>query len=796
MINAYGPTETTVCAATSGALSAGDAPIGRPVAGSVAYVLDDFLRLVPPGTPGELYVAGTSLARGYYRRAGLTASRFVANPFGTGGTRLYRTGDVVRWRGDGQLEYLGRADDQVKVRGYRIEPGEVEAAVAGHPGVTQAAVAVREDQHGHRRLVGYVVTLPGADVTPDSLREYLAGELPQHMVPSAFVSIATFPLTPSGKVDRAALPAPETEIMTAADTEPPADDREATFCRIFAEVLGIPAVGATDNFFALGGDSILSIQLVSRAREAGWTVTVRDVFRGGTARALAAMATPAAAPAAARGAGVGDVPPLPIVRWQQELGGPMEGLNQSVTIRVPAGVTLAMLETGLQTCIDHHDALRLRLISPPEDPHWNLLVQQPDAVRADGCLRRVDVAGLDDAELARVAAQEAERGRRELSPREGVLVRGIWFDPGPAGPGWLVLIVHHTAVDGVSWRILVPDLAKAWTAATRGSSAALEPVGTSLREWAQLMSQEARKENRLAEMPLWQEIGAPGAQLGLALDRDRDVVKTIRHLPMRLPAEQAGPLLGPVPAQFHVGVNDVLLTGLALAVTRWRAGRGGGTGSVLIDVEGHGREETVADADLSRTVGWFTVLHPVRLDVSSADWDEAAEGGPAMGQALRAVKEQLRKIPDGGIGYGLLRYCNPRVRPVLARLDTPQLGFNYLGRVPGAGAGNADWAITGEIAAPEGRDPEMPAAHPLEVTVIAEESAAGPALRVTWSWPSAVLAEQDVRSLAADWFTALGALVRHAASADAGSGLTPSDLLVQLSQEEIDDFDAELSNPA
>jgi len=795
MVNAYGPTETTVCATMSRPLAGAAAPIGSPVAGTRVYLLDARLRLVPPGTPAELYVAGAGLACGYHNRPALTASRFAANPFAAGGGRLYRTGDLARWRGDGQLEYLGRTDDQVKVRGYRVEPGEVEAVLASHASVAQAAVVVREDQQGHRSLVGYVVPAPGPGAAADSLRAYLAGKLPDHMVPATIVSLDALPLTPNGKVDRAALPAPE--VATAADAAPPADDREATFCRLFAEVLGVPAVGVTDGFFALGGDSILSIQLVSRAREAGWRVTVRDVFRNKTVRALAAAATPARVGAdRMRGSGVGDVPLLPIVAWLRELGGPMEGLNQATVIRVPAGLQLATLVSGLRACIDHHDALRLWLASPAGDPQWTLRVQEPGAVRADDCVRRVDVAGLDSDELSRVAAEAVERSRRELSPRDGVLVRAVWFDAEADRPGRLVLILHHLAIDGVSWRILLPDLAAACDAVARGGTPALEPVGTSLREWARRLDRQARGATRLAELPLWQAVAAPGAQLGLPFDPDRDVTATLRHLSMRLPPALTAPLLGQVPAMFRAGVNDVLLTALALAATEWRRRRRGTDGPVLIDVEGHGREDVVDGADITRTVGWFTALHPARLDVSAIDWADASAGGAAIGRALKAVKEQLRLAPDNGIGYGLLRYCNPRVGPALARLDSPQLGFNYLGRLPGNGTATADWVVTDDIAGPAGRDPEMPAAHPLEVTAIAEESAEGPVLRVTWSWPSAALSEPDVRELAGDWFTALGALVRQVGNASTEGWLSPSDLLLPLSQEEIDDLDAELRNLA
>ena len=360
MINAYGPTETTVCATMSEALVGAVVPPSAVRSGTRALTCWILVcKPVPAGVAGELYVAGAGLARGYLGRAGLTAERFVADPFGPAGSRMYRTGDLARWRADGVLDFLGRADAQVKIRGFRIEPGEIEAALARHAGVAQAAVIAREDAPGNKRLVAYVVAGEGASVDAAALRAHVAASLPDYMVPAAFVLLERLPLTPNGKLDRRALPAPD---LTPATVRAPRTPPEEILCALFAEVLGLERVGIDDNFFALGGDSIMSIQLVSRARKAGLVITPRAVFQHQTVAALAAMAglvqeTAAALPDLA----VGALPATPIMRWLAERGGPIERFNQAMLLQVPAGLRQEQLVAALQALLEHHDALRLRL---------------------------------------------------------------------------------------------------------------------------------------------------------------------------------------------------------------------------------------------------------------------------------------------------------------------------------------------------------------------------------------------------------------------------------------------------
>ncbi|MFB7650291.1 condensation domain-containing protein, partial [Streptomyces sp. NPDC056084] len=361
-------------------------------------------------------------------------------------------------------------------------------------------------------------------------------------------------------------------------------------------------------------------------------------------------------------------------------GGPIDSFSQSVVVQVPAAVTLESLTGAVRAVMDHHDVLRLRL---EVDGEWSLVVGAPGSVAAEACVAWVDATGLEDAALGDLLAEQAAAAQSRLDPKSGVMVCVVWMDRGREVPGRLLVVVHHLVVDGVSWRILLPDLAAAWSAVADGRPVELEPVGTSFRTWARMLIEEAHKPERMEELGLWTDILlSSDAPLGTrALDSTQDTTGLARHVSVSLPAEVTQVLLTSVPAAFHGKVNDVLLTGLALAVARWRELRGvdGGPG-VLVDLEGHGREE-LAGADLSRTVGWFTSIHPVHLEPPAVAWDAVASGGPGVGGAVKRVKEQLRRIPDNGLGYGLLRHLNSKTSAELASFTSPQIAFNYLGRM-------------------------------------------------------------------------------------------------------------------
>jgi non-ribosomal peptide synthase protein (TIGR01720 family) len=462
-------------------------------------------------------------------------------------------------------------------------------------------------------------------------------------------------------------------------------------------------------------------------------------------------------------------------------------------LQVPAGVSEEVLTEALQALLDHHDALRMRLL-----PEGDLEVLPIGAVRAADCLRRIAIDGLDEADLRARMRERADAAAGELLPSAGALVRAVWFDAGTSAAGRLLLVIHHLAVDGVSWRILQPDFTAAMAALTNGRAPQLAERSSSLRRWAQRLAAEATDAKRVSELPFWRGmLEKPSLSLFEGtLDLARDTVGSAGQLTLSLPATMTGALLTRVPAAFHAGINEVLLTALALAVADWCRKRrrpsgtaAAGSHAVLIELEGHGREEVFPDIDLSRTVGWFTSLFPLRLDPGAIDLDEALAGGPALGDGLKRIKEQLRGLRDHGLGYGLLRHLNPETAKELAGFTRPQLGFNYLGRF--AAPSGSDLG-SGLAAAPEGGElgggghGNMPVAHALEVNALTLDGAEGSRLSATWSWAPALVSEAEVRDLAQRWFAALEALVRHVDAPDAG-GRSPSDLpLVGLSQREIE----------
>jgi amino acid adenylation domain-containing protein/non-ribosomal peptide synthase protein (TIGR01720 family) len=767
IINGYGPTETVVTpliwkAGREVPCGAAYAPIGSRIGDRSAYVLDADLNLLPQGMAGELYLGGTGLARGYLNRPGLTAERFVADPFSTTGGLLYRTGDLVRQRLDGTFDYLDRIDNQVKIRGFRIELGEVEAALQALDGVREAVVVAQEGSAGSgKRLVAYVVgDSSRADFT-DDLRAQLKATLPGHMVPAYVLRLERMPLTPNGKLDRKNLPKPDVSQLQQAYLAPHTP-LEQQLAAIWQDVLKLEQVGISDNFFELGGDSIISIQVVSRARQAGIRFTPKDLFQHQTIAALAVVAqTGEALQLIDQQPVAGSTALLPIHQefFAQAIPD-RHHWNQSVMLKPTQALDAQLLEQALDALVLHHDSLRLDFVEQADG--W--AAQYRDVVTQAGetILWQVEVADL--------AALEAlgDKAQRSLQLSGGSLIRAVLANLAD-GTQRLLLIVHHLVVDGVSWRILFEDLQNAYRQLSAGASVQLPAKTSAVKAWAAALQDYAASPALQAELRFWQQ-QLQGASAALPYDhphggQQHDQALTIRS---KLDKALTRQLLQDAPQAYRTQVNDLLLTALARVMVRWT-----GDDSALVLLEGHGREDLFDSIDLTRTVGWFTSVFPARLS-------PVAE----LGASLKQVKEQLRAIPHKGIGFGALAHLgDEQARETLQALPTPRLTFNYLGQFDGSfdGADEALFVPTSEAGGAE-VNMQGPLGNPLALN----GKVFGGELDLSWTYSGAMFDAATIQRLADDYMQELTALIGHCC--DSGNrGVTPSDFpLAQLSQPQLD----------
>ncbi|MFH8443071.1 amino acid adenylation domain-containing protein [Streptomyces sp. NPDC018026] len=764
LYHGYGPAETTIGVSHvvyRGAAERLSTSIGRANPNTRLYVLDDELRPVPVGVGGELYAGGLLLGRGYVNAPGLTASRFVANPFADDGSRLYRTGDLARFAPDGSLDFLGRADNQVKIRGMRLEIEDVEVGLAEHPQVRHTCVVAKKNTAGGTYLVGYVIPAAGhGDLRADEVKAWAGEHMVEYMVPAHVVVMTEFPLTANGKLDRNALPEP---VIPAGSSAPPATDEERTVCAAVAALLQLDRVGVDQDFFQLGGDSILAISLLGRLRDAGLYVTARQIFTHSTVGALAAVASREDTTVVDhRDVPTGSVVGSPVVQWLGETTDAVDGFVQSVVLNTPADLTAEALDAVLAAVVRRHPMLRARLV---RGERWGFDI--PEAEAAAPLWRE------SDQPLDACLALATE----ELDPAGGAMLRAVWRREARQ----LALVVHHVVIDGVSWRVLMDDLATAWRQFTSGTAVELPAAGTSFRRWTQLLERAAfDADSSYFRRPL------PGPDEPLAgrpLTPD-DTVARERIRTVSIDATTTAALLGDTPAKFHAGINDVLVTALAVALARRRHDLGQTQTFAHIELEGHGREPGFVapsagfEPELSRTVGWFTTLFPVTVDPGAAP-DPTA---PAyLSAALKAVKEDLARVPDHGVSYGALRHL------ARAAFDAPapQVLFNYLGRFD-AGSSD-DWqlaSVNGQLG--EKRDPRMRLPRALEFNAIAEPDATGAYTLVTAvSWPDGMFTDTDITTLGAYYVEALTGL-----AALENGGHSPSDFHpLRLTQADVDALD-------
>lgn len=682
--NAYGPTESTVCATWAKCdAEAGRPSIGGPIANTSVYVLDAASELAADGIAGELYIGGAGIARGYLGNASLTAERFVPNPFAASpGERLYRTGDVVRRR-DGLLEFLGRSDTQVKHHGHRIEPGEIEAALRRQAGVDDAVVVLRKGI-----LTAYLAApeAPAAFVT--AIRQAMARVLPSWMQPGRYRVLDRLPTNASGKVDRKRLPAPDqVRDFSGPGHVEPSTEVEAQLAAIWQEVLNLERVGTQDNFFALGGDSILSIQVASRALRAGIRVTSRDIFQFQTIAELAGVAQLAPPENTAVEPLPEEAFPLtPIQEWffEQEFEQAAHW-NQSVLLELARPVDIDALRAAFTAAVTAHPALRLRFIESSDG--WKQIYSKD----APPELEVIHLAGTEASFGQKAYEREAERLQSSLSLTEGPLIRAALFDLDIADSLRLLITAHHLVIDAVSWRILLEDLEAAYGQISAGRLVSLGPATASYAEWSRWSSALADSAAMREEEPYWSALhNAAPSRIKLDHDFGPNTTDSERTASFSLSETETAQLTEPLP---------MLLAAFASAAGAqsagdWGIGAGNKTSSVLVDMESHGREQD--GIDLSRSVGWFTSLYPLLVDIPESP-----------GELLQAARDRLRAVPRQGIGFGILRYLarDAGRRDAMAALPRPQIALNYLGRLdmPGSAKLRLSGGSTGALRSPSAR---------------------------------------------------------------------------------------------
>ncbi|MBG6454898.1 non-ribosomal peptide synthase/polyketide synthase [Pseudomonas aeruginosa] len=772
LFNGYGPTETVVTpllwkARPDDPCGAAYMPIGTLLGNRSGYILDAQLNLLPVGVAGELYLGGEGVARGYLERPALTAERFVPDPFGAPGSRLYRSGDLTRGRADGVVDYLGRVDHQVKIRGFRIELGEIEARLREQAAVREAVVVAQAGASG-QQLVGYVVPQDPALVEDagaqaacrDALRKALKERLPEYMLPAHLLFLACMPLTPNGKLDRKALPKPSAD-QQQRDYQAPRSEVERQLATIWAEALKLEQVGLADNFFEIGGDSIISLQVVSRARQLGIHFTPKMLFEAQTIGALAPLAESGTQVLAIdQGPVTGVTPLLPIQQgfFAEEVA-ERHWWNQSVLLEAREPLDARHLEQALRGVLAHHDALRLSFTR--EAAGWTARHRGVE----EGAAALLRVARVADLAALRALADEVQRS---LDLADGPLLRALLatFDDGSQR---LLLVIHHLVVDGVSWRILFEDLQTAYRQLLAGQAVELPAKTSAFRDWAERLRAFAGDGGLDGELAYWQgQLQGASSDLPCLDPLGDQSNRHARSVSCGLDAEATRQLLQEAPAAYRTQVNDLLLTALARVICRW-------TGQVdaLIQLEGHGREELFAEIDLTRTVGWFTSLFPLRLT--------PAEG---IAASIKGIKEQLRAVPNKGIGFGALRYLGSAAsQAALAGLPVPRITFNYLGQFDGSFAmeEGALFVPAGERAGDD-QSPDAPLANWLALN----GRIYGGELRIDWSFSGERFEIASIQRLADAYRDELLALIAHCRVAE-GQGLTPSDFpLARLDQARLD----------
>ncbi|MDA9762164.1 amino acid adenylation domain-containing protein [Desulfobacterales bacterium] len=676
LINMYGITETTVHVTyrpitRKDVLGAQGSVIGQPIPDLQLYLLNSHMQPVPIGVIGEMYVGGSGLGLGYLNRPELTRDRFIPNPFDKNSSyRLYKTGDLARYLPNYDIEYIGRADFQVQIKGFRIELGEIESAISEHPAISESVVVATDNFDDRKQIVAYFVSKNGNKNFVRDLRKFLNKKIPEYMIPAAFVLMEAFPLTENGKIDRKALPSPDKDEMVSDESYvAPRNESERSLCKIFCNILGLKRVGIHDNFFTLGGDSILSIRIISEARRAGFSISPKVLFQAPTVMELANLGSQHTAHGPAKkdqGIQVGSMPLTPIQHWffEQDILD-KNYWNQAFMFVVPKNFKISLFEKAVEGIILHHDALRLSFYK--NETGWN---QEYSKLEKADYVLHIDLSGTTGSNRKQKILDCANKIQSSLDITRGSLIRVGYLDFGSESSGRLLIAIHHLAVDAVSWQIILSDLESVYLKHERGEKVSLPPKTTSYKFWSQRLSKYAQSEKLQQEVTFWQtEISEVTGRIPLDFQTASEnniegstLIKTVAFN-----ENDTEILLRKIPPLLNVRIQDVLLFALSKSLLNWI-----GRKSLLIDLEGHGREDIFDDMDLSRTVGWFTTIYPVRVGVS----DESVEHN------LQYIKQQCQNVPNKGIGFGILQYLSRNQDwDFTTKRPNADVVFNFLGQL-------------------------------------------------------------------------------------------------------------------
>jgi non-ribosomal peptide synthase protein (TIGR01720 family) len=772
LYNLYGPSETTTY--SSVALIAKDTdeipPIGEPVANTQIYLLDEHLEPVPFGSIGEIYIGGNGVAREYFGRPGLTAERFLSDPFyPEKGKRMYRTGDLAQYRKDRQLHFLGRIDHQVKIRGFRIEMEEIETALSLYQGIKEVVVMLREDIPGNKRIIAYICSqkaLQGKD-----LRTFLQQKLPDYMIPSHFVFLESLPRTPNGKLDRKALPIPEEQNKEAKEIIPPKTQIEAQLLAIFQEVLRVPQISMEDNFFELGGDSILSMQIIAKASQKGIRLSPKQIFRSQTIALLSQEIQTKSMPQAEQGFITGNFPLTPIQHWffEQNIPHP-DHWNQSIALSLKQRIEPLVFQQAIETIVKHHDGLRLRFEC--KNNQWEqTIVSYTNSMP----LNLFDLCSLSPEEQEQTMYNTMSQLQASLNIQKGPIGQAALFDTDSTMPQKLYMLFHHLVIDGVSWRILLEDLETAYFQIAQGKIVSLPPKTTSLPHWSSRLQEYAQTHTLKEETKHW---CSPRCATPLPIDypQGQNTEQSTHTIETILSEQDTLFLLQEMP-KHQTTLQEMLLAVLAQSICTWTK-----QNSVCFDIEGHGREEIFHDIHLSRTTGWFTTIYPIHFCFAPHI---------SLQEKLEQVHTTLTLSPNHGLGYGVLRYlCQDKnIQQKFHHLAQPQILFNYLGQFDSLFQNSQLFQLSYHAKTGHAHSPKAQRRHLLDIDALITNQK----LHIKWHYSQNIYNLKTINNLVQAWETELKHWMQNISMPKTTKPHLPlSD--IPLSKQSMDDILAEIED--